>query len=394
MRNTYIAAIAIAGLVLSGAALTAIAQDQTEQAAPSFAPPPPPPPGAFGPGFGGRFGGRGGRGGRGGPPLTKEQVDELKTHYIAPASSPDPAGNLSTPAKVALGQKLFFDPALSANGRIACATCHDARRAFTDGVALSLGVKGEKLGRHTPTVINLAWSEAFFWDGRAKTMEQQAVMPIANPDEMGMPHDVMVTRLKDSAEYRELFTRAFPGEGASVATVGKAIAAFERTLLYAAAPFDRWVAGDESAISEEAKRGFVQFNTGAGCAQCHSGWNFSDGKFHDIGLVSSDAGRFDVDKDESQRNLFKTPGLRNIAERGPYMHDGQLGSLNQVLRHYNRFQRRATLSPEMRNVRTRGSRDIVAFLQTLSSPTPPELVKLQEALDAKLRGMKAAANTP
>ena len=167
--------------------------------------------------------------------------------------------------------------------------------------------------------------------------------------------------------------------------MGKAIAAFERTLLYTNAPFDRWIAGDESAISDAAKRGFVEFNTRAGCVQCHSGWNFTDGKFHDIGLRSADAGRFGVAQDESQRNLFKTPGLRNIAERAPYMHDGQLASLNQVLRHYRRFERRATLSPEMRNVRTGRANDIVAFLQTLSSPAPAELVKLQETLEKQTK---------
>jgi cytochrome c peroxidase len=257
------------------------------------------------------------------------------------------------------------------------------RHSFTDGAALSLGVKGEPLARHTPTVINLAWSEAFFWDGRAKTMEQQAVMPIAEAREMGMPHEVMVSKLQADAEYRLLFERAFPGQGASVATVGKALAAFERTLVFTASPFDRWIAGDERAISDEAKRGFVDFNTRAGCAQCHSGWNFSDGKFHDIGLASDDVGRFGVENDEALRNHFKTPGLRNIAERAPYMHTGQLASLGDVLRFYTRGfdRRRVTLSPEMRNVRAGGGRDIIAFLQTLTSPMPPELLRLQEALD-------------
>jgi cytochrome c peroxidase len=377
MRVVPFAVIVLGAALWAGAvtAPLAVAQDQETQAAP--------PP--FGQGFG-RGGGRGGRGGRGGgPPLTPEQVTELKARYVTPAAAPEPSGNPTTPANVALGTRLFFDPALSANGKVACATCHDARKAFTDGEALSLGVKGERLARRTQTVINLQWLDALFWDGRATTLEQQAVMPIAEPAEMGMPHAVMVTNLKADAQYRKLFAAAFPGESPSVETVGKAIAAFERTLLYANAPFDRWIAGDESAISDAAKRGFVEFNTRAGCVQCHSGWNFSDGKFHDIGLRSSDAGRFGVTQEESQRNLFKTPGLRNIAERAPYMHDGQLASLNQVLRHYRRFERRATLSPEMRNVRTGRANDIIAFLETLTSPAPPELVKLQEALDARVR---------
>jgi cytochrome c peroxidase len=340
------------------------------------------------------FGGRGGRGGGRAVTLDAAQLAELKARYVAPGEIPHPADNPSTPEKVALGRKLFFDPGLSGNGRIACASCHDARRSFGDSASLSLGVTGERLVRHSPTVINLAWSDAFFWDGRARTLEQQAVMPIADAREMGMPHEVMVARLRADADYRSLFQRAFAGEGASVATVGKALAAFQRSLVFAASPFDRWIAGDESAISESAKRGFIDFNTRAGCAQCHSGWNFSDGKFHDVGVPGDDVGRFGVEADESLRHWFKTPGLRNIAERAPYMHTGQLGSLNEVLRFYNRgFTRRSTLSPEMRNVRTRGGRDIIAFLQSLSSPVPAELVRLQEALERQTR-MDAGPQQP
>jgi len=399
MLLTYRHAVfAVAGLLLAGPiVLSAAAQDQSAQ--PSVLGPQPPPPG-FGPPFGRGFGGgRGGRGGGRGVPIVLDpaQLTELKTHYVKPALVPEPADNPSTPEKVALGETLFFDPGLSSNGKIACATCHDARHSFTDGLGLSLGVKGEPLARHTPTVINLAWSEAFFWDGRARTMEQQAVMPIAEAKEMGMPHAVMLSRLQGDGEYRRLFAQAFPGEVPGVATVGKAIAAFERTLTYAASPFDRWLAGDESAISDEAKRGFVDFNTRAGCAQCHSGWNFSDGKFHDIGVRSEDVGRFAVEADETLRHHFKTPGLRNIAERAPYMHTGALASLNDVLRFYTRGfdRRRATLSPEMRNVRAGGGRDIIAFLQTLTSPLPAELLQRQEALEKQVHpGIVKASLTP
>jgi len=374
------AMLAAASIVCGASLFQAIAQEQGAQPAPAAAP-------AANDGPNGR-GGRGGRGGGRGPvALDAAQLTELKARYVAPTQAAHPADNPATPEKVALGQKLFFDPGLSGNGRIACATCHDVRRGFEDGQRFSLGVKGEPLARHTQTVINLAWADAFFWDGRASTLEQQSVMPIADAKEMGMPHEVMVVKLKIDAAYGRLFREVFPGEEVSVATVGKALAAFQRTLLFAQAPFDRWVAGDESAISDSAKRGFVDFNTRAGCAQCHSGWNFSDGKFHDIGVRSDDVGRFGVVADESLRHWFKTPGLRNIAERAPYLHTGELASLNDVLRFYNRGfdRRRATLSPEMRNVRARGGRDIIEFLQTLTSQAPTELVQLQEALDEQTR---------
>lgn len=337
------------------------------------------------------FGGGGGRGGRGGggrggpaPTLEPAALAALKAQYVAPRRAPSPADNPTTPDKVALGRRLFFDPGLSADGRLACASCHDVRRAFEDGRSFSLGVKGAPLARHTPTVINLAWSKNLFWDGRARSLEQQAVMPIADENEMGMPHDLMVSRLRLDADYRRQFARAFPKEKVSVETVGKALAAFERTLVYGDSPFDRWIAGDEGAISDTAKRGFVDFNTRGGCVQCHSGWNFSDDKFHDIGLPSDDVGRFGVVADETLRHAFKTPGLRNIAERGPYMHTGRLASLRDVLRFYNRRSvARPSLAPELRNVRVRGGGDIIAFLQTLTSPTPPELVRLQEALERR-----------
>ena len=379
MRKSILGALAVAGLFAGGALLFTAAAQEQPASQPGLAVSPPP-----GQGFGRGGRGRGG-GGRGPVPLDPAQVADLKLRYVAPTQAPHPDTNPGTPAKVALGTQLFFDPALSGNGRLACATCHDARAGFADRRALSLGVTGSALARRTPTVINLAWSERLFWDGRAATLEQQAVMPIADEKEMGMPHAVMVSKLQADMQYRRLFEAAFPGEGVSVATVGKALAAFERTLLFAQAPFDRWVAGDDSAISDSAKRGFVEFNTRAGCAQCHSGWNFTDGKFHDIGVPGSDAGRFGVTGDEAHRHGFKTPGLRNIAQRAPYMHDGHLATLNAVLRFYDRgFERRATLAPEMRNVRARGGRDIVTFLETLTTPMLPELLGLQEALDRKL----------
>ncbi len=334
----------------------------------------------------GRRGGGGGNGGGRGQPVVLDaaQLAALKAQYVAPKTVPHPADNAPSAARLALGQRLFFDPSISATGKLACASCHDARRGFSDGLERSIGVKGTPLARHTQTVINLAWSKIFFWDGRASTLEEQAVMPINTEDEMGMPHDLMVATLRLDPAYRRQFDAAYPGEGLGVATVGKALAVFERSLVFTNSPFDRWIAGDENAISEEAKQGFIQFNTRGGCFQCHSGWNFSDDGFNDIGIPTDDLGRFAIAPGKGTRHAFKTPSLRNVAERAPYMHTGQFASLRQVIRHYDDFERRASLSPKMRNVRVGRGANIIAFLETLTSPTPPELIRLQEELDRRL----------
>ena len=378
----YAASLALAGLVFLGLGLVrAVAQDAAEQSPLSI---PGVPSGAF-------------RNRLLPPPirLDPKLLAELKTHYVPPIQVPYPADNSYSANKELLGRKLFFDPSLSANGNIACASCHNVRHGFSGGMAFSVGVQGKSLARHSPTILNLAWADAYFWDGRAKTLEQQALMPIAEPKEMGTPHDVLVSKLAADPEYRRLFDQAFPGEGVNAITVGKALAVFERTLSFADSPFDRWVAGDETAISDSAKRGFIAFNTRAGCAQCHSGWNFTDGKFHDIGVRGSDdIGRFGVESDDSLKHAFKTPGLRDIALRAPYMHNGRLSTLAQVVEFYNGdFIRRSTLAPEMSRVRVGGNAtDIFEFLLTLTSPMPTELVRLQDALDAKTGAPGLAKN--
>lgn len=346
-------------------------------------------------GNGGRRGGGagGGGGGRGGAPVTLDpaQISYLKTLYAPPPNQPFPASNPATPEKLELGKQLFFETGLSGNNQIACATCHDARHGFADPLALSIGVKGAPLARRTQPVVNLAWQTRFFWDGRADTAEAQAVMPIENEDEMGMPHALMTERLNADLAYRRMFAKAFPGEAIGPDTVGKALAVFERSLVTADTAFDRWVAGDEDAISDQAKRGFVEFNTRAGCAQCHAGWNFSDGSFNNIGIADKDLGRSLIAPGEEEHG-FKTPSLRNVANRAPYMHNGGLATLQQVLRHYRRpAADRATLSSRMANVRTGRGGDIVAFLQTLSATADPELVGMQEALEQRTRGRSATA---
>ena len=295
----------------------------------------------------------------------------------APAAIPAPPDNPITRQKVALGKALFFDPRLSGSGVIACASCHNPALGWQDGLSRGVGNAGTVLPRHTPTVLNIAWAEPLFWDGRAGSLEEQAKGPIAAPAEMNMPLERGVAAIKAVPGYRAAFRAAFPNEPVGVNTLVKAIASYQRTIVSAAAPFDRWVAGDQHALSPSARRGFVLFNTSAGCAACHSGWRFTDDGFHDIGLPGDDLGRARIMPGLTiLEYAFKTPTLRNIAERPPYMHDGSIPTLAAVVDHYDRgYLQRASLSPEIRrlNLTDQDKADLVAFLKSLSSPDAPVL---------------------
>lgn len=288
---------------------------------------------------------------------------------------PAPADNPITGAKVALGKALFFDPRLSGSGAISCASCHNPSLGWQDGLAKGVGDKGGRLGRHTPTILNVAWSEPLFWDGRADTLEDQAKGPLAAPAEMNMPHGDVVAAVAGVPGYQAAFKAAYPGEPLTIDTIAKAIASYERTVVSGQAPFDRWVAGDDRAISDSAKRGFVVFNTKGNCASCHSSWRFTDDGFHDIGLPGQDIGRAKIMAGLTVLEYaFKTPTLRNIADRPPYMHDGSLPTLEAVVDHYDSgFIRRASLSDQIKPLGlTAGDKaDLLAFLKTLSSQDTP-----------------------
>lgn len=303
---------------------------------------------------------------------TQAEMQAMKASYERPKVVPFPKSNPFSPAKLALGQQLFYDTRLSGNGTMSCASCHNQPHAWGDGMPTGIGSKGNRLGRRSPTILNLAWAELLFWDGRADTLEDQALGPIQNPDEMNQTLPVLVAELNKVPAYKKAFAAAFPGEAIAPDTVAKAIATFERTVVSGAAPFDRWIEGDEAAIDASAKRGFVVFNTTGHCAACHSGWRFTDDSFQDIGMRSSDKGRGAVIEGVAQLSFaFKTPGLRNVAERAPYMHDGSIATLEDVVAHYvDGFIRRASLSPEIHtlSLTEKDRADLVAFLKTLSSP--------------------------
>lgn len=295
----------------------------------------------------------------------------LLESYRRPSSAPSPADNPTTAAKVELGKALFFDPRLSGSGAISCASCHNPALGWQDGLAKGVGDHGGELARRTPTILNTAWAEPLFWDGRAGTLEDQAKGPLASSKEMNLPHAQVVARVASIDGYVRAFETAFPGKPIDIDTVVQAIAAYERTIVSNKAPFDRWVDGDEAAVSDSAKRGFALFNGKAECASCHSGWRMTDDGFHDIGLPDTDMGRAAVFPGlVILEHAFKTPTLRNIAERAPYMHDGSLPSLEAVVDHYDHgFVKRTSLASQMRplNLTAQDRQDLVAFLRTLSS---------------------------
>ena len=260
---------------------------------------------------------------------------------------PIPADNPPTAETVALGRKLYYDPILSSDHTISCASCHGPQTGFTDTRPVSLGVVGKKGSRHSPTVINSAYNSVQFWDGRAPSLEEQAEGPIANPVEMAVSLDDAVERLQSDPAYVALFKQAWGTEKITIDLVVKSIASFERTVLCGNSPFDRFYYGhDKKALSASAQRGLKLFMDPkkANCEVCHTIGRdyalFTDNKFHNLGIGADingnmlDLGRFAITKNESDWGAFKTPTLRNIAHRSPYMHDGSFPTLNDALGHY------------------------------------------------------------
>ena len=296
---------------------------------------------------------------------------EYLKQYTRPKSVVYPTDNSYSAERELLGKTLFFDPRLSGSNWISCATCHNPALSWGDGLPKAIGHGMQVLGRRTPTILNLAWSPALFWDGRAGSLEEQALGPIAAPGEMNMPLEQMVGKIRALPGYRSMFDKAYPNETIDEKTIAKAIATFERTVVSGKAPFDRWVEGDDRAVSEDAKRGFALFNGKANCAKCHSGWRFTDDSFHDVGIPGSDPGRGKLFQTVAAMHAFKTPSLRNVERRAPYMHDGSEGTLEDVVELYaiGGRVRRPSLSPEIKpvNLTDQDKRDLVAFLKTLTS---------------------------
>ncbi|HEY6549509.1 MAG TPA: cytochrome c peroxidase [Vicinamibacteria bacterium] len=306
--------------------------------------------------------------------VTSGRAHLSASNVVAPVPEPYASEILTTttsspwtPEMAALGKRLFFDPRLSRDGSVSCATCHDPKRAFTDGVALARGIRGQVGPRNTPTILNRGVGRLEFWDGRAGTLEDQALGPIQAKGEMDLTIEEAVARLRQEPSYREAFQAVYGGEP-SAERLARAIAAYERTVSSIDSAFDRFLAGDQDALPPDAQRGLVLFGGKARCGECHSGPNFSDELFHTLGL-GTDPGRGAVTKVASETGAFKTPTLREITSTAPYMHDGSIATLEEVVEYYDRGGTpHPNLSPKMTRLglTEQERRDLVAFLRALS----------------------------
>ena len=248
---------------------------------------------------------------------------------------PWPAENPYSPVRAELGKLLFFDGRLAADGKTSCAFCHQPEHGFAGGWAFSVGVSGKPEARHTPTILNRAWGRSQFWDGRAATLEEQVHFSVTDPNEMGMAEDAAVAKIRAIPGYAPLFVAAFGDSTVSFERIAKAIATFERTIVSGNSAYDRYLAGNKSALTKKQKDGLDFFNKRGECAECHSGPDFTDEKFANIGIGSArpnpDPGREAITKKRADFGRFKVPTLRDVVRRAPYMHDGSEQTLADVL---------------------------------------------------------------
>jgi cytochrome c peroxidase len=299
-------------------------------------------------------------------------IASLRDLYRRPAAIPYPEDDPYSVAKAKLGRTLFFDPILSESRSHSCASCHNPGLSWQDGLPLALGDSGHAMMLRTPTLLNVAWLDRLGWDGKFPSLETFAFTPVLSGANMHMTEPDAIKRLAERPDYRRDFAASFDDGTITRSHIETALATYLRSIVSADAPFDHWVMGDDTAINDAAKRGFAIFNGKGRCAECHSGWAFSDGSFHDIGIAKDDdigRGRYFPTSVKLQ-HAFKTPTLRDVARRAPYMHDGSLPTLEAVIDHYNmggiaRPSRSELIGPLGL---TEGEKaDLIAFLQTLTS---------------------------
>lgn len=283
-----------------------------------------------------------------------------------PALPPIPADNSLTKEKIELGKMLFFEPRISASGVISCATCHNPALGWTDRIPLATGHDGQVGRRNTPTVLNSGFFEAQFWDGREPDLEGQALGPIQDDVEMAMDLDHAIARLEDFEEYQDAFAAAFPRKEEPISEEGiaQALASFQRTLNTPNSPFDRFLRGDDDAMTEAQKRGMASF-VDNGCVACHGGPALTDSRFHRFELpeAATDMGRYEVTGDEADKYAFKTPTLRNVAVTYPYFHNGSVEDLTEAIQ----IMAREMLGTELDDDE---ADDLTQFLHALTGEMP------------------------
>lgn len=287
--------------------------------------------------------------------------------FRRPTAARHPSDNRYSDAKAELGRRLFTEPGLSANGTVSCASCHDPKRDFQDGRRFPVGIvepSASAAKRRTPTLWNVGEHRRFFWDGRAASLEEQALKPIENPVEMGNSSAAVAERLRADKTWRAAFAAVFPDDpSVTPQNIARALATFQRTLTSPPSAFDRWVEGDDTAMSDAARRGFTLFQGKASCVRCHTGWAFTDGKLHDVGLAVAPA--------DQGRVRFKTPTLRELSGRAPFMHDGSLADLPAVIHHYEIDRQRRILAFGRFSLGPTERDDLVQFLLSLDSRSQP-----------------------
>lgn len=274
---------------------------------------------------------------------------------------------------VTLGKRLFEEKWLSADGTVSCASCHDAQKNFATSDAKAVGIRQQIGRRNSPSLLNRAFGKRQFWDGRSATLEEQALLPIEDPLEMGHSVGSVLEKLQQDKRYVAEFTQAFGSPGITKERLASALAAFQRTLLLGNSPVDAFVDGDTALLSEAGKQGLWLFESKAGCWKCHAGKNYSDEEFHNTGVswgvAPLDLGRYEVTKKETDRGRFKTPTLRGVAKTAPYMHDGSIKTLEEVIEFYSKGgNANPNLDGALKplNLTTREKSDLLAFLQALS----------------------------
>ncbi|WGD53617.1 cytochrome c peroxidase [Bradyrhizobium sp. CB1650] len=303
------------------------------------------------------------------------EAAKIRASYRRPTEIPFPDRNPYSAPKAALGKMLFFDPLLSGSGTISCATCHNPSLSWGDGLARAVGEDPKGLPLRAPTLIDVAFSEPLGWDGKFRDIESVTFGPITGRANMNLTESELIDRLSSSPAYVDAFASAYGDAAITRPRIEAALATFERTIVADESPFDRWIMGDETAISATAKRGFAVFNGKAHCSNCHSGPSFTDGSFQDIGTAKDgDVGRGRLfPTSQKLRYAFKTPTLRNVAQRAPYMHDGSVATLEEVIELYDKGGiDRPSRSPSIRPLLLSATEkaDLIAFLQTLSASSP------------------------